>query len=159
MESVILFDTVESKTNLLPLTYTRPLAEIRVGINTITEKWKRSFSNVSFSCESYLASKYFQNTGKSYYIRGNVLPSEELVKAINNLSANEKLVDHNDKTIAFIGENIEYNKLESYSANLAPNVLEVKSIDNPWDIFVKNSEQIKSDFNAITHNRQSAKNR
>jgi len=35
----ILFDG-PSRNNLLPLTYTRPVAEIRVGILTIREKWE-----------------------------------------------------------------------------------------------------------------------
>ena len=39
--NVILFDTTAAHGNLLPLSYTRPVADFRVGILTIAEKWKR----------------------------------------------------------------------------------------------------------------------
>ena len=43
MRNIILYDVAEIRDNLLPITYTRPVAEIRLGINTIREKWERAF--------------------------------------------------------------------------------------------------------------------
>ena len=37
---VVLFDTEENYQNLLPLSYTRPVAAFRIGIVTIREKWE-----------------------------------------------------------------------------------------------------------------------
>ena len=55
---VVLFDD-ESWGTLRPLTFTRPIAELRVGILTIREKWeKRLNCQVSFLTEDYLQEKY-----------------------------------------------------------------------------------------------------
>ena len=43
MRNIILYDVAEVRDNLLPMTYTRPVAELRLGIDTIREKWERMF--------------------------------------------------------------------------------------------------------------------
>ena len=48
--NVILFDQEQSWKNLLPLTYTRPVSEIRIGILTIKEKWDLEY-DLSFDHE------------------------------------------------------------------------------------------------------------
>lgn len=59
MQNIILFDPVKARTNLLPLTYTRPVALIRHGITTMLEKWQRAIpGNYSFQTQDYLSIKY-----------------------------------------------------------------------------------------------------
>ena len=59
MKNIILFDNPSDKTNLLPLSYTRPLCELRVGIDTIREKWESMFPGTySVLAEDYLSVKY-----------------------------------------------------------------------------------------------------
>lgn len=54
----ILFDG-PSRNNLLPLTYTRPVADIRVGILTIREKWETFLqSTITSVTEDYLSDKF-----------------------------------------------------------------------------------------------------
>ena len=51
MKNIVLYDEKEVRDNLLPLTYTRPVSHIRVGISTISEKWQRAFggdANISY---------------------------------------------------------------------------------------------------------------
>ncbi len=57
--NVVLFDTLESFENLLPLSYTRPVADFRVGILTIREKWQRLLpaAYTSLTAE-YLSEKF-----------------------------------------------------------------------------------------------------
>ena len=54
----ILFDG-EERGNLLPLTYTRPVAELRIGILTIREKWEKHLGyTTSTLTEDYLSKKF-----------------------------------------------------------------------------------------------------
>ena len=40
LRNIILFDDNEVRKQLMPFTYTRPTAMLRVGITTIGEKWQ-----------------------------------------------------------------------------------------------------------------------
>ena len=56
----ILFDD-NTRINLLPLTFTRPVAEIRFGILTIREKWERHLRmKTSSLTEEYLNKKFYE---------------------------------------------------------------------------------------------------
>lgn len=56
---VILFDKADWRRQLYPLTWTRPVSDLRVGIVTIAEKWSLSLgATFSFLSEDYLQGKY-----------------------------------------------------------------------------------------------------
>ena len=88
----IFFD--DSRENLLPLTFTRPVCEIRVGILTIREKWEKYLkTKTSTITESYLGTKYPLVTAKqNILINGSVCPNKNLVKEILALKSGEALV-------------------------------------------------------------------
>ena len=100
----ILFDG-PSRNNLLPLTYTRPVAEIRVGILTIREKWEAFLeSTITFVTEDYLSDKYpMVEFDKNIFINASFLPNNKLVNLIINLKPNE-LINSGDDLIAFYSE-------------------------------------------------------
>ena len=85
----ILFDDYAWQ-NLLPLTYTKPVSEIRIGILTITEKWEKYLnSKLSFQTQDYLSLKYASHfTNDNFFINGKICPTPELVKQIQNLKNN-----------------------------------------------------------------------
>src|SRR6185436_10268508 len=89
----ILFDD-ETRFSLLPFTFTRPVAEIRIGILTIREKWERHLSQpVSHLTEKYLQEKFPVKTeAENILINGSVLPDKKLVHEIMQLKQGEKLV-------------------------------------------------------------------
>ena len=89
----ILFDD-ESWENLLPLTFTRPVSEIRIGILTIREKWAKELNtSVSFLTKEYLSNKYaLVKENDNTLINGSVLPDQSLLKAISTLRLGELLV-------------------------------------------------------------------
>ena len=94
--NIILFDD-NRREHLLPFTYTRPQAALRIGILTLAEKWQRRLqATVSFRTQSYLSAKFPEAAGNdNIYIAGSVLPDEHLVRAIENLKEGEKLLkDH-----------------------------------------------------------------
>ncbi|HOT89874.1 MAG TPA: putative sugar nucleotidyl transferase, partial [Bacteroidales bacterium] len=89
----ILFDN-PNRNHLLPLTFIRPVADIRIGILTIREKWERYLNTkTSTLTEDYLSKKFPIIKGKSnILINGSICPSPELVKKIIKLKPNQALV-------------------------------------------------------------------
>ncbi|MFI5222231.1 MAG: GlmU family protein [Bacteroidia bacterium] len=152
----ILFDSSD-RVNLLPFTFTRPSSEVRFGILTITEKWKRYLnSKVSFLTESYLNAKYPLVTSKdNMLINGTICPDKIIVEEIANLKMNEALVI-NDLLIAARVENVEFFSEAEFQGNR----VESKSIDFlkitfTYDIFAKNGKALTTDFEMITRGRTS----
>lgn len=150
----ILFDgTVRNA--LLPFTFTRPVADIRIGILTIREKWEKFLNSTTTTVtEDYLSEKYpMVEMEENILINASFCPNKELVALIKSLKKNEAIFKGED-VIAFYSEesqevdfstfkNIEFEK-------------EVIRIENTWDIFSKNAEAIQADFDFITEGRISA---
>ena len=143
----ILFD--DFRGNLLPLTYTRPVSEIRIGILTITEKWERFLNTkCSFYTEDYLQQKFSLNTKEdNLWVNGSICPDINLVKAIKSLSDNQCL-KHNETLIA-------YRSKESIPSDVITYDDEFLQVSQLWHIFEYNDECIQSDFKLLTEGRTS----
>ena len=80
--NIILYDDPELRENLLPITFTRPIADIRFGIFTLREKWQRAIpAKYSYSTADYLGVKFplvETDTNTDIYIAGDVCPSDDL---------------------------------------------------------------------------------
>lgn len=154
----ILFDT-EKKINLLPFTYTRPISEIRVGILTISEKWNKYLNtNCSFLTEKYLQSKYtLKLENDNCYINASVIPNQQLIELIYKLNKSEVLYVKN-VPVAFRHEK-EIIDLELVNKKFSRinSDIEINIINNTWDIFTLNEEEIKNDYKLITKGRISHK--
>jgi len=89
----ILFDD-NQRTKLLPLVFTRPVADIRIGILTIREKWEWYLKATTSSLtQDYLSKKYPLLKGNdNLLINGSVVPSAELLKLIWSLKPGEQLI-------------------------------------------------------------------
>ena len=85
--NVILFDQEQSWKNLLPLTYTRPVSEIRIGILTIKEKWDLELNTVSsYLTKSYLNHKFpVKEETNSLFINASLCPNTSLINEIKKL--------------------------------------------------------------------------
>ncbi|MBL3656769.1 GlmU family protein [Fulvivirga sediminis] len=153
--NVILFDEPTIRLSLLPFTFTRPVSEIRVGILTISEKWARRLkTDVSFSTEAYLSEKFpLIDTEDNLWINGAVCPDEALLEAILSLSENT-LLTTGEQVIAAKVNQLNLQQLDAMEK--FPYDRPVTIIGNTWEIFKKNAEQIRADFDLITHNRTSA---
>ena len=154
----ILFDD-STRINLLPLTFTRPVADIRIGILTIREKWEKVLkAKTSTKTEDYLAKKFpleFAIDEDNFWINGSFCPNEIVLKEIKSLKPNQALLTSNMVIAANSGsdKNFDYNSISDYK-KVESNTKAVQ-IKNPWDIFSKNGEAIKSDFDLITTGRKS----
>ena len=87
----ILVDT--NKKNFLPLTYTRPVSDLRIGIFKISEKWEKLLESKPFYLtESYLQAKYpVQYGDKNIFINSKFLPTPELISQLRDLKDNQKI--------------------------------------------------------------------
>lgn len=160
MNNVILFDN-ERRDHLLPLTYTRPVCELRIGILRIREKWEILLNaKSSFITQDYLSQKYPINIGEdNIVVNGSVVPTPELVRLISQLESNEALL-HNEALIAARLNEHQFNKLmheeeieelEGFEIGETP----FSQINNLWDIFSKNGKALQDDFDLVTKGRES----
>ncbi len=140
---IALFDSPEIRTQLLPFTFTRPTAEIRVGILTITEKWAKRGFGCGFVTQNYLQTKFPDNKA-GLQVNGALCPNDDLVQAILALNAGEELVS---------GETVLAK--HSGGGSKVPYTGEFTLIQHTWDIFTQNRNQIIADFELITKGRTS----
>ncbi len=150
----ILFDgTVRD--SLLPFTFTRPVADIRVGILTIREKWEKYLNTTTTTVtEDYLSEKYpMVELDENILINASILPNKELVGKIESLQKNEAIFN-DEEVIAFFsleGQEVDFSTFKSIE--FEGDVLQIK---NTWDIFSKNAEALQADFDFLTEGRNSA---
>ncbi len=156
----ILFDDA-SRESLKPLSYLRPICDMRVGIMTIREKWENYLEEkTSTLTESYLAEKYPIELSESMIlINGSICPTQDLVDKIKELSVNQVLVFTDEEkeeehiiamsktSSGFISDTDESEKIE-YDG-------EFTRIVNTWDIFVYNDQELRADFERLTRGRKS----
>ena len=150
----ILFDgTVRNA--LLPFTFTRPVADIRIGILTIREKWERYLGSTTTTItEDYLSGKFpMVEMEENILINASFLPNRELVDRVKGLKENEAIF-FGEEVMAFYTketqEEVDFSAYDSIEFN--GNVLR---IENTWDIFSKNGEALQADFDLITEGRKS----
>ena len=148
----ILFDgTVRNA--LLPFTFTRPVADIRIGILTLREKWENYLGSTTTTVtEEYLMDKFpMVEMEENVMINASFLPNPILVEWIQNLQVKQAIV-FEEEIVAFYTqdtqEEIDFDqyKLISFEG-------ELQRIENIWDIFAKNDRAIRDDFELLTADR------
>lgn len=150
----ILFDG-DVRTSLLPLTYTKPVADLRVGILTIREKWEKHLSLTTTTItEEYLEEKYpMVELEENILINASFCPTKSLVEKVKNLSKNEAIFKGEDVIAFFTSDSQEEVDFEEYTQiEFDEEILQIK---NTWDIFSLNDEAIQEDFELIAEGRTS----
>jgi len=144
---------------LLPLTYTRPVADIRFGILTIREKWEK-YLNASTSSitEDYLQDKFpVKEDDVNLLINGSVCPTTDLVDKINNLDAGNALLSgstliacalNKADLAAFDPNSISELNCKNYDSDLL-------QVSHLWDVFSKNGQAIEQDYKLLTAGKKS----
>ena len=154
----ILFDD-SSWGQFLPLTFSRPIAEIRFGINTIKEKWENILgSKCSYLTRPYLSTKYktlFKE--ENVLINSSIMPDLDILSEINNLRDNEALV----KGEVIIAINTADKGLKEVNTEIYKKYRKLQSkynffkINHLWELFKHNGEAIVNDFKIISEGRKS----
>jgi len=150
----ILFDG-EHRDALLPFTYTRPVADIRIGILTIREKWELSLGATTTTVtEDYLSDKYpMVEMEQNVMINASYLPTKVLVSQIKNLKENQAIYN-GDNMIAFFS--LEDQEIDINNLEVLQHEDPLLKVETTWDIFSKNGAAIQADFNLIIAERTSA---
>lgn|SRR5690606_8069707 len=160
---IVLFDNEQWRTSFFPLTLTRPVSNLRVGILTVQEKWERySGLKVSYLTADYLQDKFpmFAADQSILFIRGNLLPDHSLWKHISSLKEHEALC-YDAKMLAIHlpgGEELAADSFDILPSGIKCVSLlsEPLSIHHPEDIFLLNGDEIRKDFKILTNGRVSA---
>ncbi|TCI84374.1 GlmU family protein [Tenacibaculum sp. M341] len=150
----ILFDG-DNRKSLLPFTYTRPVADIRVGILTIREKWEKFLGSTTTTItEGYLEEKYpMVEMEENVMLNASFVPTPSLVEKVKNLSKNEAIFKGEDVIAFYTTEEQEEVNFEDYvQIEFEEDIIQIK---NTWDIFSYNAQAIQLDFDLITEGRES----
>jgi len=162
MKNVILFDD-ENWTALLPLTYTKPVGELRVGILTIKQKWERLLhAEVSYITQDYLSVKYpFKLKDDNYIINSSILPIPFIVDRIKELEPNSAIV-WGEKLVASRIDRQHFDAMQNNQLSEELKGVDISAEDEvlveikrPFDIFKCNRLGIELDYELLTENRKS----
>lgn len=154
----ILFDD-KTWEYLLPLTYTRPVAEIRVGILTIKEKWEKYLkSSCSYHTQDYLQEKFpLKTASDNIFINGCLIPTAELLSEIDNLEMGQALKCGDVVCALRVDDKCasNFNAETCSEGRSLQTISECMKISRPYDIFEMNGDAIEQDFKLLTKGRKS----
>ncbi len=156
----IFFDPEPQRANLLPFTFTRPVANLRVGILTIDEKWMRflDVESGSYFTQDYLQAKFPCVTAAiNIFINGSICPTAGLCAEVKNLQRNEALY-HDDTLIAVCLDERDakaFNPSSNTYSRVACASTDYIQLNFCYDIFSKNGDAIEADFKLLTNGRKS----
>ncbi|WP_312397890.1 GlmU family protein [Chryseobacterium sp.] len=149
----LVFSDAQYWEDFLPLTFTRPVAEMRCGILTFSERWQKILENteISFFTEIYLQDKFAEPEKKeSLFLVTNFLPTETVIQQIKDLKQGEALVYEDELVAAKINMN-------GFSLNQIEKMTDIKEdlifFKKPTDLFTYNKEAIDFDFELLTKDR------
>ena len=155
--SIVLFDNRNRK-SFFPLTATRAIASLRMGILTIKERWEKTTGEEVFvHTEDYLKPLYDKiPDGEHLWVDSAVIISDELLSAIKELKANEAIMDNQGLIAGKSNQPSEsFNVFNTLNWFESIKGVEVKRLEYPHQIFQWNNQFIKNDYQLITANRVS----
>ncbi|MEO4004598.1 MULTISPECIES: GlmU family protein [unclassified Flavobacterium] len=150
----ILFDGAVRQA-LLPFTFTRPVADIRIGILTIREKWEKYLGYTTTTItEEYLMEKFpMVEMQENIMINASFLPNEILTEMITNLEPNQAIFHHEDVIAFYTQDSQEEVDFDTYE--IIDYTDDCIKIEHTWDIFQKNDSALREDFELLTEGRTS----
>jgi UDP-N-acetylglucosamine diphosphorylase/glucosamine-1-phosphate N-acetyltransferase len=161
MANIILFDS-DARNHLLPLTATRPMGELRIGILTLREKWERRLhGTVSYITQEYLQDKYPINIEEdNFIVNAGVLPTPALCSAIDNLAVGEALLKAGELIAGRLNERqfellIEDEELDEMQGDEIPEQIQISQVNRLWDLIYLNEQELEADFRLLCDGRQS----
>jgi len=155
MDTLLLFDDPAIRGSLLPFTFTRPVADIRIGILKISEKWEKiTGRSTSFLTQDYLENKFPRAKGNSVAVNGAWLPDANSSALISSLKEGQALYFGKTLLASYIAETEKnlsgIKEKEQIQLETEPTLL-LKT----WNIFQFNGAEIRKDFALITKGRAS----
>ena len=131
-----------------PLTLTRPVGDLRMGILTNTERWAKWIpeATISFQTEAYLMKKFPRvDAPETVEVNAAVIPNEEVAAAVVCLGEDQQLM---------MGENWLARRGNA-SEKVQFTGQEPIVINQRWDLYGLNDEVLVADFFLLTGGRSS----
>ena len=151
----LVFSDAQYWGDFLPLTFTRPVVELRIGILTFQERWKKllEIEDIAFLTEDYLQEKFKKPESKeSLLIVPNFLPTESVLEQIKKIKQGEALIYQNEVIAAKLN-------MRDFSLSQITKMTDVEGellfVKSPSDIFTYNQQFLDYDFEILTRNRKS----
>lgn len=152
---IVLFDNREDHFDLLPLSFTRPICDFRVGITTIREKWISFLPDAEIHAlpVEYLRPRFGQPDDpdeEMFFISGAIVPDAEIAARIVSLKSGQAIVAE-ERPLAFRGS---WKALE---ARQFPDIFEedLRRLRLVYDVFILNPQVLVEDFRRITADSRS----
>ena len=149
----LVFSDAQYWEDFLPLTFTKPISELRCGILTFAERWEKllDIRDKRYITEEYLEVKYPRYEKKeSLLIVPNFLPTEKVLDQIKNLQFGEALVYENELLVAKINlENFGLHQIEK----MTDIEEELTVFKHPTELFSFNEKAINFYFDLLTNGR------
>ncbi|MDE6811869.1 MAG: glucose-1-phosphate thymidylyltransferase, partial [Muribaculaceae bacterium] len=154
---IVLFDTEQTHGDLLPLSFTRPIADFRVGIRTMREVWEDilpgdyCYRPVEFQREKFGTCP--ADSRDLWFVAGNLLPEERMAERISGLHPGEAL-RYDGQIVAFRGSEarLDGEKFDKVWQLPADSAILIRYV---FDIFLNNGRALKADYLRLTRGRQS----
>lgn len=157
--SIILFDNIQ-RNRLWPLTQTKAVAALRMGILTMVERWELlTGMQVFVHTEDYLQNLYgYPDAGEHIWIDASVIPDRALVDVVKSLDRNDCWADENGLIIgktALSFEEFDAAQSLQYFENIHDHAT-ADRIRYPWEMIHWNDRMLRFDFDVLTHGKTSA---
>ena len=152
---IVLFDNKDDHYDLLPLSFTRPICDFRVGIITIREKWSSFLPDAEIHAlpVDFLRERFGQPDDASedmLFVSGAVVPDSEIAARIVALKKGQAIVS-DERPLAFYGawKDLEDRKFDDIFEE------DLRRLRNVYDVFIMNPEVLVEDYRRITADRKS----
>lgn len=158
--AIVLYDRAPWRDHLLPLVATRPVADLRVGILTIAQKWAALLQDkvhfLSLACFSGSYPTASPDFPAYLVINGGVLPNDDLVADIQALSVGACLRKGKDWLACVVDDITQFEDSAPLHLHAIHVSYQVDQIQFPESIFRYNAEQMGPDIALLTVGRASA---
>lgn len=156
---IILFDNTQRK-RLWPLTQTKAVAALRMGILTMVERWEQlTGMQVFVHTEGYLQNLYgYPDAGEHIWIDASIIPSMTLVDLVKSLDKNSCWADEGGLIVGKTNlsfEDFDTGQSLQYFENIHDHAT-VDRIRYPWEMMQWNDRMLRFDFDVLTRGKTSA---
>ena len=139
------------RSSLLPLAYTRPVCDFRLGLLSIREKWEQELgSPCSTRTVTYLQEKFpARLEDENIYINGALLPGRELADAIRSLGPGQSLWQQDRLLAMRCGKDENPDIALRHGADAGAinyEGEELHMIRHLWDLFLMLGDEIEKDI-------------
>lgn len=148
--NLILFDRPDVWKNMLPITFTRPISDIRAGITTLRQKWEQALGVASSSTltEPYLREKFpILEQPENIFVASDIIADASVAAEILALRSGEALAD--GKTV--LAARCSLSQFQSAELEIKEMESKPRRIGFLYDIFLNNGDLIRRDFALLDH--------